>query len=635
MSNESNNEKGKKGLQIYDTFQPEHTDFALSVIVEVDPVQYWRDNPIFLKYIEPYITDMIEYKNLIPDIINNTDVDFYLEQLKKITDEYSTYENIGNQILDDIQKISFINDGEALNVNIPPPDNLPDEIKIYDDQGNIIKTIPFDIGKREYKQTDTGLRPISVFDAIPDDFSDDDLPASADETTIKSLPDSYVKDKLWIASHEITKKVDELNESSDDLIQAIEILPDSIETPDADQPSNINEALTSKIESWYGIPLVNLSPNGTPLEDSFILQIDTKKDWTLNITNISSTGLENTELRIDKTIPPGVRFAVGISFSSPNLKIYLKIEGDENLYSKSINLSFEESLRFVSIGTDPQDLKTLCGTIHDFKYWDGNYSPIVEPGPILPDYLQAEDGWIYSGQPGWAEPKPLSNNNLDDSYLDSNFHDFEIGGKYYPIGNWTKPAWNGGGWWIEDGWSFLYNGYLDRLFCRYNLRDIDFSIVWYQNQIGYPNGIKTFVSDHLHSNYIRYDYDNFQLIIDFNGVHYTEYITLPEFLWTQFTLRYKKETGELGFQFRDFANNKIEEIFLYIGSDLEFELMSLFAKFDKELNQYVEKQEGIFGLVMIYPFYQESKKLDNIFYEHKRFLNRFNPRNSFAQVGGE
>jgi hypothetical protein len=489
-----------------------------------------------------------------------------------------------------------------MDLDIPSPENLPTEIHIYDDRGNIVKTIPVDLGHREYKATDVGLKPISIFDSIPDDFSDDKLPHDIDEVEIKTLNDSYIKDKLWIASRTVKEKIIELDDASKPFQDSLMVIPDNTEMPDENQQEEIINQITEKIDQWYGIPLVSLSPNGTPLNNAFILQVDTRKDWTLNLTNLGESGTETNDIRIDKTIPPGKRFSAGLSYTYPAITIYLKIDGDDTLYTHTTTLTNQEELRFYAVGVDPLNEKTLCGAVYDIKYWNGGTTPIVEPRPPLPYY--PPDGWIYSGQPGWHN-----------------------GDKIIPIGNEKKPAWKNGDWWLtEDGWAFIHNGYLDRFFCRYNLLDTDFTITWYQYHIGYPQGIKTFIADHIHSNYIRYDFDNHQFIIDINGVHYTEYITLPEFLWAQMTLRYYMEDNQIEFQFRDFFHDRIESIQINIGPGFEFELISMFARFDKETNQYIEVLEGVCGFIMIHPFIQNDNELNKIYQDHKSFLINHDPR---------
>jgi len=588
----------EKGLQLYDNFTPSDK-FSLAITISIDEIQYWRDNPIFLGYVDPALSDMVNYEDQINEVAAGIGADSYLDQVEKIKEEYDKYKNLGDSIIEDIKKISYINDGEAMDIDIPTPESAPTEIKIYDDNGNVVKTIPVDMGKREYKTTDNGIQAITILDSIPEDFTDDQLPDEADETLITTLPDSYIKDKLWIASNEINAKVVELNDSSSDLIDAINVIPNEVELPDETLPDTINDSLTKKIEMWYGIPLVNLSANDTPIKEAFILQLNTR-DWSLNITNIARYSL--TDLKIDG-IPPNKRFSVGLTYSHPKVTLYLKIEGDPTLYENSVVLTEEIDLSMVSVGVDSVGLKTLCGTVYNMKYWENGTYPTLEPLPQLPRYPR--DGWVYSGQPGWT-----STNDND----------------FYPIGNWTKPAWNGGKWWEKDGWRFILDGYLDRLFCRYNIVNTSFSIVWYQYQIGYPTGIRTFISDPLHSNYIRYDYDNFQLIIDFNGKHYVEYITLPEFMWSQFSLRFDIETNKIVFQFRDFFHDRIEEISLDLGEGLEFELLSLFGRFDRKTNQYVEVQEGVFGLIIVDKYYYSDEELDAFYNDHKSFLNTFNPR---------
>jgi hypothetical protein len=86
------------------------------------------------------------------------------------------------------------------------------------------------------------------------------------------------------------------------------------------------------------------------------------------------------------------------------------------------------------------------------------------------------------------------------------------------------------------------------------------------------------------------------------------------------------EDNQIEFQFRDFFHDSIESIRIDIGSGLEFELISMFARFDKETNQYIEILEGVYGLIMIHPFIHNDDELDKIYQDHKLFLHKYNPR---------
>jgi hypothetical protein len=92
------------------------------------------------------------------------------------------------------------------------------------------------------------------------------------------------------------------------------------------------------------------------------------------------------------------------------------------------------------------------------------------------------------------------------------------------------------------------------------------------------------------------------------------------------TLRYYMEDNQIEFQFRDFFHDRIESIRIDIGPGLEFELISMFARFDKETNQYIEVLEGVYGFIMIHPFIHNDEELDYIYQDHKLFLHKYNPR---------
>jgi hypothetical protein len=201
------------------------------------------------------------------------------------------------------------------------------------------------------------------------------------------------------------------------------------------------------------------------------------------------------------------------------------------------------------------------------------------------------------------------------------------GSKLYPTDSWKKPANNGGGWFqLNRQWRFVYNGYMDKIFCRRNLQNSNFTIVWYHYQIGYPVGVKTLLADAINNNYIRYDYDTQEMLIDFNNFHKRVNITLPEFIWCQFSIRFNFETNELIIGFIDFFHERYEEISVDVGPGTLFELTSLWGRYDKELGHYTEIQKGLFGFLIIHQNIIETEDLRKWFNNHKEHFGIFDPR---------
>jgi hypothetical protein len=596
----------KQGLMVYEGFNANFGTFATAIDIWIDPVQYWRDRPLLLKRITPALNEIIS-----PDIATELpeNVNYYLEELEKAglaSEEY--YKKIGT-IIQDLEKYSEINEGENLDIEYPDAEENTITVNVLDEDGNVIDSVVSDINAREPNITPQGEKPVTILTELPPDYTDDDSPTEPDEVTITSLPESYIKEKLWIADEYNRQFMEDAYQAAKDYQQEIDSISNNIKDPEAvtneDVENFLEDYMLEDIEIWYGIPLINFSSRDVPLKDSVILQIDTKHDWTLHLTNVFSSDFQSSELRItDVQIPPDKRFVAGVYVYSNSVTIYLKIDGDPTIYRESAQLASPLELTLASYGSDSHGIKRICGKIYDYFFWQTPTEYIPGPGDALPLGPTDEGSNVFDG----AGPR--------------------IRGNYiYPRKNWREPAYNGGDWLdLNENFKFVYNGYLDNFFCKDNIKYTDFTIFWYQYQLGYPTGIRTLVADSINSNYIRYDYDTFELMIDFNNVHYRERITLPEYLWFQVAVRYKMDTNELVFSFIDFWGDIYEEVLINIGPDLNFELISLWGRYDKETKYYTEIGRGVFGLVIISDRFYSKDQLFEYYADHKKFLSQFNPR---------
>ncbi len=115
------------------------------------------------------------------------------------------------------------------------------------------------------------------------------------------------------------------------------------------------------------------------------------------------------------------------------------------------------------------------------------------------------------------------------------------------------------------------------------------------------------------------------MVFEFNGRKYTESITLPEQMWAQMSLRYNKNTGDLSFALCDNICKVQEKIVFNIGIDLEFELISLFGRYNKEEHEYQNIHRGLMGMVMIHEEYKSDKHLRDLNHEIGIYLNQYTP----------
>jgi len=597
-------------LKIYDDFEASGDIFGCAVVAQINPTQYFRDRPLFFKYIEPPLAPAINYNPASG--IDDTEINLYLDKLRAVGVSTDIFEEQAVSIKEDMDRLSKIGASEDMGIQYPDVPTEPEQYDIKDADGNVIKTVDVDLTKRERKEIPAGEVPITILDTLPDNYSDDLNAQSLDEASIVSLPDEFIKEKLWIAQEYLPQRAQDMNDAAGGITSAIEEFNNvAPEEPDLTTAEEYILELGNNVDVWYGIPLINLSTSDTALEDSYILHVNTRKNWTLDLTNITGNGLKEFEIRLDKVIPPDTRFMAALTVNYNQITIYLRIQGDSTLYSKSVFVNAAPDMQLESFGADAHGTKTLCGYIWDTRYWGNANAPGIEPRAPLPR-------------------TPLTNRPRN------HFYDNDIsrvqGDAIYPMGNYTKPAYNGGRWLdLGNKFRFVLDGYVDRFFCRYNLQKTSFSIFWYQYQIGYPPGIRTLLADSINSNYIRYNYDTTEMIIDFNGVHKQVKITLPEFLWAQFSIRYNMENNNLVISFRDFFWNRYEEISVDIGPDLDFELVSLWGRFNKDTGYYTEIQKGVYGMINIIQEYVTNDELSEYYNDHKQFLEVYDPRELEAQ----
>ncbi len=589
------------GLIVYENLLPTNNTFGVAIYAEIDETQYWRDRPIFLNYIDSILAPAIEYNQEdTKNFFNIPDLNIHLENNQEIEDSLAFYNEETKRVGDLMAEYSVIKDMETNPVdylNIAPE---LEDIIIKDADGNVIDTISIDTTRRAIKDalsSNSGI-PITLLDVFPDGFTDESVPENYDINAIVSLPDSYIKDKLWITREYLPELSKEMAGLTKEVIKAFDNFVEH--TPKyEDNTEEISQILSTPGEDWYGIPLINLSPMNISVQDSFILHVDTHNNWRLTLSNITDYGVDATLAVINKTIPPQTKFMAGLYVAMNHITMYLKIEGDNKVYWQELDLPTIPHMQVTAYGTDSEGMKSLYGFIWDMFYWD-KAEAFLDPKNFEPPMMPI-DANNYFGKPGPGDKFTVINNNIKDAYNN---------GKWYDIG----------------GYGFVADGYVDRFFCRSKFLDKSWTISWYQYQSGYPTGIKTLIADNIFNNYVRYDYDNFNLLINFNGVKYQQIITFPDFLWGQFALKYNKDTTILTFEFRDIFWDRLETIDVYIGEGLEFELMSMWARFDQEEGRYIEIQKGALGFLSIYESYKSKEDLKIVFDANKKFLTPYIPR---------
>ena len=464
------------GIKTYNNLQIDPKQFGAVIVADVSEVQYWRDRPLFLKKIDGWFSDAVAWNDQKFDqYIDQPIVNEYLVKMQEVADGISGFETESDRIQNIIKSYSYINENTP---DIDYPDNPVQEqdIILYDEDGNPQDTFTTDINTRETKDTPNGPQNITILDSLPDDYDDDLIPENIDQATITTLPDSFIKSKIWASGTEVPKLNDDLNEATSLFMDPIQEAS-NITTYEQPDLSMLNQEIGTPKSIFYGIPLISLSPVGTPLEDSVIVHINTSRGHRLDITGISTSGTEAGEIMIDRIIPPETKFTAGVLVAWNSISLFLKIQGDPELYTSRVSLPEELFLTLSGFGADLDDTKSLCGHIYDIIQIDSNdfnADPDINV-PLIP---------------GPAISYPFSTGLVR-------------GENTYSTREGEVSSRNGGGWLqLDPDWMAVYNGYLDRFFCRHEFNSTDFTITWFQYQLGYPPGIRTFISDNINDNYI-------------------------------------------------------------------------------------------------------------------------------------
>ncbi len=663
------------GIYIYDSFEyPEDENVFMTVIfAEIEPIQYWRDRPLLLNKQEPELYDAV---SLTPtDLVEMTEVEVAIETIKEVgivLDAVDTQKEEVQEVIEEMDEF-YIPPPTANFITLewwPEKEDQTIFVGDYYTDYVVVTVGSSMLDKSQFTATSGNELILSVgakHNQLVRLESIEETPApvistSGNITLMKNTPSEGFPPGTYplisfLNTDEILSKlaVDIKADPEFDSDAWEGLLKDYGDTYGATEehlghiPEKIppemlyeNQPLVEEIveeswkpmgelsEEWLGVPLINIGPKETNTKDSFIVNVSSKNDWNVSVTNLTTTGLDKDKLIIDKQIPPGKRFMVGAYVLNNLFGIILRIEGDPKVYKKEIQTSGSEKPIVLSYGIDSDGLKSLSGSITDVLFWDqlSNFNHNVpSPEPKYPD-----NGWTYdfrkydsqsTGVGGTIDGNTLRTvydygpttragygpNNTDANYmqLSPSFENIVTG---FPG---IHP------------WFFIHQSYLDNFFCRSHLKQSSFTIIWHQWLFQYPVGTHAWVSDSVYSNYLSYDYDNFEVIFEFNGRLIRERLVIPEELWAQFSLRYDKNTGDLSFMFIDFNFFVLEEVKVNIGTDLEFELISLFARFNKQEKEYQQSHNGLFGMVMIHEELKTDNELIALSTEISKYLTQYSP----------
>jgi len=646
----------KPGVYIYDSFKYPSNDryFMTAILAEISSEQYWREIPKLVKQNKPYLYTPINTKTPVDFVMaaNFPGAAANLRQFETLEEKIKEQQINSDQALENLRNF----DGYNIDPNAPPfpPEDFEhtpdlsrsseneqdtDDIVIRGPNGQILNQISL-TGKKKIKKEEiliSIIDPIKINDEKSFATEHEPIVSFTEEEVLERLETMYDayddwKELLDATLDTFTPVEDQINEIAN-TIQSLQYQDpyDPTQTDyqnleeSQEKLNDIISQMSSPNNFWYGIPLINLGPEEIPFEDSYILQVDLKNNWTLNLTNTVALGTEQFDLRIDKQIPPDTKFIAGFLLQERVMTIFLKIDGNPKIYQKTISMQYDNDMvpQVLSYGVDSDQERALCGYIWDIFFWtkkvEFNFN-IPSPFPEYP-----RDAVVFD----------FSSN-------------FITGNIIHSISDFNKIAYTGVAYTEEENfqfqqlvpkpenvtdkfkgvhpWQFLKNSYIDRFFCREHFKEGSFTISWYQWLFRYPTTQKNFISDVVYNNDLSYDYTTFEVIITFNGVEKIEPIVIPQQVWTYLSLRFDKQRNIVIFSMIDFENDILEKVILEIGGGLEFELVSMFGAYNKDTLLYENILEGLSGMVMIFNSSLNDDELLEQYRIIKPYLMQYDPK---------
>lgn len=578
--------------------------FTIKIIAKVNTKRYYEDVPILVNNIS----------NPIEDLINNTPLENLNKNISEINKEILQENELINnpnfnsgllpKVLELMENTGSVRSGTSdlfnkikekgynvknnTNVTFPDEDELDippryadfDVVKIND---SIVSSINVDTNTREKKAPDDKYT--SQFNIISDNTVEI-TPTENTDYTILTLSDGYVKKKLWVAKDNIPAAIDEFHNDIDDILSpVVDNITNEIEREteynifdpkNEDEILKYYENLYSEIdiphssEQWYGIPILELAVEPEDISQSIILQIDTKNNWYLNILNLGSYLYGLDRLQIDKTIPPDTKFMVVFKTTGFMHTIQLKIDGDPNLYSKTV--AFEQELTLTTLGADYNLVKTFCGIVYD---------NIIEPVIPIPD---------IPPPPEVIPVDPIitidDNENTNDEKTIIDLIDVDLK-------TITKMTCNDIS--ILSSWTIMFYGKFKYLLDSYQI-------------ILKANNIRIFLL-------------NNQIILENNNIS-KRALWVPHVNVTyQFSLSYSSDLKTLNFQIINSVNNQIYEFFIKIFET--FEIDYLLGEIDPYTKSTINKIPIKFSNLNVYNEYFDFSKTMELYQKNKEYINKY------------
>jgi hypothetical protein len=555
--------------------------FTIIACFKVESIQFWRDKPLYVGKMKPILYDALagasgnyQKSDKFEEIINTNNIKNYLNQLSEV-DESAKFFRQG--LLDIVERIN----------NTP----LPDEPPQNSNSGSASSTTA------SSEPTFGIIKEVSFSDAISS------VSGSSNFTEFKDI-DKEITDRVLKLDNidDLIDVLEDIENTYPPLVQDMrdfanmvppaQIQNDEFVPPNLENIYDSVENLGAEQEMWYGIPLINLGPDRVDISKNIIVQIDTKREWKINVLNLLGIGNNTARLEVDVTPPPGSHFVVALNIiSKKEAFLLVKLEGDETLYSSSIRLPQDIDLHYLGIGGDNNLLKTLCGEVC-FLYYIPNDNQRTNP-PNPPEDSGSGGGAGEIKAPDFYRYIPQIRGNL-----------------------------------LEIGPLKLYDGYASNFFCNREMKIHSFTIQWWINlqtriKITEESQIITLIADDIHNNFLKYDLENYYLIFEFNGLVFKERFTIPTFDWSQFVLMYDKNSGILSLHFTEIYWSDPVIFEFDIGTDLEFSITSLNARMDRFTGEILEKAPTFFGNWEFHDEILDSDALTKIYNKYKNILKYY------------
>ena len=613
--------------------------FSIKIVFSVSSDSYYSDDPLEIKLkrldqenigsldLSKYginkTIDELTQRNHLLDTVNSDNVQRSLDEAKEDIDK--TISGL-NDDPENLPKCPEKSDDELQAIM----DDNTSEVNIYDNQGNIIRTVKTVLSSTEYtckasQDANKKLR-ASILNNLPTPKLTNNRPETTDplcqipdsdfknqvnaSMTAANLTTSYAQDPIKNISNSMT-------DIGSTLRAQIESFSDNKtleEIQEAHNKESVNLLKTTLPQ--YGIPILQIN-----LEHNIIINIVNGELQVLNFDKYiaSNSDLENQgtdltkrSLKIDvlenpdARILPDIKYEMTYSRKFNTHTLTLKKYYSDELFTDTEISEIDTGLFY--LGMDKSGLKQFCGRFYEISAVDtleditrNTFNKLKFPN--IPGALAFYD--FYNA-------KKL---NEDDTRI--------IYNNVYPFNSLMSPLAMRDDWVLESklsgNYTFTNHSVIDDFFCKdkFTNRSFNISICLKRNaEMDISKKVardrEVLLADPINDNFIWYNENESELTIEFHGYTYKVDINFVINKWFMISFSYDypnqkclidiiyKETDEVLSTTESISHEFYLDDDLKTADNKRFQLLSLFGEYSFNEKKYINKFDTLCGPIILF-----------------------------------